>query len=264
MNTREQTLPITVVIPTYCEEKTLPILLKSIANQVLRPEQIIVADAQSTDKTRELARAYGARVVEGGAISVGRNNGAREAQTPYLLFMDADTELPSETAIAEAFLEFLKKDLDIASVGFWPMKYGATPFGFFAGTIVFRLNSLIQRFQSFIKKIFFACGAFVFVKKEVFDELGGFDQDLITAEDSDFFRRATELKKRYGHLKLRVYTSTRRYDSVTRAVKMAAGLWLVVLILSAVKNKNKKLSNWTLKSYGRLGGGAGVTTWKDS
>jgi glycosyltransferase involved in cell wall biosynthesis len=45
------TLPISIVIPTYCEEKVLPDLLQSINNQIFAPTEVIVADAQSPDST---------------------------------------------------------------------------------------------------------------------------------------------------------------------------------------------------------------------
>ena len=84
---------LTIVIPTKNEEAYLPRLLESIQGQTLKPSEIIVADAHSTDATREIARAHGAKVVDGGMISLGRNAGARQAQTDFILFLDADVEL---------------------------------------------------------------------------------------------------------------------------------------------------------------------------
>ena len=81
---------LTIVIPTKNEETYLPRLLASISKQTLAPAQVIVADAQSTDATRQIALAHGVRVVEGGMISCGRNAGARQAKTDFILFLDAD------------------------------------------------------------------------------------------------------------------------------------------------------------------------------
>ena len=81
---------LTIVIPTKNEEAYLPRLPESIQGQTLKPSEIIVADAHSTDRTREIAIAYGAKVVDGGMISFGRNAGAREVHTAFILFLDAD------------------------------------------------------------------------------------------------------------------------------------------------------------------------------
>ena len=58
------------MIPTKNEADELPTLLRSIRRQTTQPREIIVADANSTDGTREIARQFGARVVEGGLTIV--------------------------------------------------------------------------------------------------------------------------------------------------------------------------------------------------
>ncbi|MHB8301905.1 MAG: glycosyltransferase family A protein [Acidobacteriaceae bacterium] len=65
--------------------------------------KVFVADAGSTDGTAEIARSFGAKfpieVIPGGLPAVGRNAGARRATTPYILFLDADIELPDATLL---------------------------------------------------------------------------------------------------------------------------------------------------------------------
>jgi len=107
---------LTIIIPTKNEEESLPRLLASIHRQTLQPVEIIVSDAQSSDATRELARSFNARVVEGGLISFGRNAGAREASTEFLLFLDADVELRDPEFLEKAVGEMLEKKLDLATV----------------------------------------------------------------------------------------------------------------------------------------------------
>ena len=105
----------TIVIPAKNEESYLPVLLETIRKQTLPPAQIIVADADSTDATREIAAQFGAKIVEGGLPGIGRNRGASEAKTPYILFLDADVVLNDPTMLERAFAEMLKRDLDIAT-----------------------------------------------------------------------------------------------------------------------------------------------------
>lgn len=86
---------LSIIIPTLNEEENLPKLLQSIKKQKLNQElEIIVSDAGSQDKTREIAKSFGCIIVEGGLLSKGRNNGAKEAKGDLLLFADADTVLP--------------------------------------------------------------------------------------------------------------------------------------------------------------------------
>jgi glycosyltransferase involved in cell wall biosynthesis len=77
---------ISIIIPTKNEETCLPKLLDSIKSQDFPDYEIIIADANSTDKTREIAKSYGCIVVDGGLPAVGRNRGAEVANGEILLF----------------------------------------------------------------------------------------------------------------------------------------------------------------------------------
>src|SRR6185369_7796416 len=97
---------LTIVIPAKNEARNLPILLTSLSKQdypLLPLTRVFVADAGSTDLTVESALLFADRlnisVIPGGLPSVGRNAGARRATTPYVLFMDADIELPEPTLL---------------------------------------------------------------------------------------------------------------------------------------------------------------------
>ena len=64
----------------FDEEEYLPVLLDSIKEQSFKDYEIIVADANSTDRTREIAEEYGCTVVDGGMPAVGRNRGPEVAK----------------------------------------------------------------------------------------------------------------------------------------------------------------------------------------
>ena len=85
---------LSIVIITKNEQQYLPRLLHSIKMQEFKDYEIIVSDAQSTDKTRAIAKSFGCKIVEGGLPSVGRNNGAKVANAPLILFLDADVVAP--------------------------------------------------------------------------------------------------------------------------------------------------------------------------
>lgn len=85
---------LSIVIPAKNEEIYLPKLLKSIKKQNFCDYEIIVADADSIDRTKEIAQKYRAKVVKGGMPGRGRNAGAKVAKGEVLLFLDADVLLP--------------------------------------------------------------------------------------------------------------------------------------------------------------------------
>src|SRR5580693_2142943 len=97
---------LTIVIPAKNEAKLIPRLLTSLTNQdysKMSSTRVLVADANSTDGTAEVVRSFSDRlnvkVIRGGMPSVGRNQGAAQADTPYILFLDADIELADRSLL---------------------------------------------------------------------------------------------------------------------------------------------------------------------
>ncbi|MHA6482447.1 glycosyltransferase family 2 protein [Paenibacillus sp. strain BS8-2] len=95
--------PITVIIPARNEEMNLPRLLDSLRRQSRQPEEIIVVDDGSVDRTAELASRMGAKVLRPGELPAGWRgkcwacwNGANAAKGDILVFLDADTCMEEE------------------------------------------------------------------------------------------------------------------------------------------------------------------------
>jgi 4,4'-diaponeurosporenoate glycosyltransferase len=89
---------VSIIIPVRNEEHNLPTLLRSLASQPVKPREIIVLDDGSTDRTAELARQLGARVINSQPLPEGWrgktwacHQGAQAATGDLLLFVDADT-----------------------------------------------------------------------------------------------------------------------------------------------------------------------------
>ncbi len=194
---------LTVVIPTLNEEKYLPKLLRDIAGQTLQPDEIIVADAHSTDATRVLAQQAGATVVDGGLPGVGRNNGATKAKNGIIVFFDADVRLSSSTFLDDSFKEFKKRKLDIATCDIWPSD------GTAVNTMMFQTYNLYARLLEKIKP--HAAGMCIFITKKIHDRISGFDEKVMIAEDMDYVQRAAQFGK-FGILRSwPIITTTRRF-----------------------------------------------------
>lgn len=256
----EVILPISVVIPTYSEEKLLPLLLESISNQVFKPAEVIVADAKSPDKTREIAKQYGVIVVEGGKIAFGRNAGAKVAKSEYLLFLDADTQLPHPTTLADAFLEYLRNEVDIASAKYAVdenNKENESKFGVSIGKILFPITNSIRHTQNVFQHPNWEGGAFIMIKKNKFDHLSGFDENLTIGEDQDLFQRAVKNGYKYRNLEVEIVTSTRRYNNPKKMLNIIGYMAIGSLLLGTGIYAGSKIIKKTWKMYGRLGGGKG-------
>src|SRR3984957_4495803 len=96
MNTTNE---LTIVIPAKNEATLIPRLLTSLTKQdysKMSSTKVLVADANSTDGTPEIVLSFRDRfnvsVIRGGMPSVGRNLGAAQAESDYVLFLDADIE----------------------------------------------------------------------------------------------------------------------------------------------------------------------------
>jgi glycosyltransferase involved in cell wall biosynthesis len=94
------TLPITVVVPARNAQAMLTACLASIRRQA--PAEVIVVDGLSTDRTVEVARSFGARVLsdEGRGLPAARSIGARAAETELVALVDADVILPDGSLAA--------------------------------------------------------------------------------------------------------------------------------------------------------------------
>jgi glycosyltransferase involved in cell wall biosynthesis len=219
-------MKLAIIIPTKNEEKTLPYLIGSIKEQTFKDFKIIVADADSNDKTREIAKKYGCKIVKGGYPSEGRNRGIESAIKDGFdmhMIIDADSILPSRDFIEKALKEFYEKGFDLAgtlqnpfdtSIKINPNKVIETckssrdlryklEYGF--------TNLFLKRFQN-TKSPCMANG--IFQKPEVYKSIGGFDETLEFGEDSKYAESAIKKGYKFGILKEpdKIFTSPRRFD----------------------------------------------------
>src|SRR5258708_5301513 len=104
-----------IIIPTYNEENYLPSLLNSISKQNIEPTEIIIADNNSSDQTREIAKSYNCKVTQGGkSPGSGRNEGSKIATTDIFVFFDADARIDSDNFFKKVLSDFCSKQYDFA------------------------------------------------------------------------------------------------------------------------------------------------------
>jgi glycosyltransferase involved in cell wall biosynthesis len=184
---------ISVIVPAYNEEKLLGATLRSIqaareAFDALGWEsETVVCDNNSTDRTAELARAAGARVVFEPVNQIGRarNAGAGVATGEWFIFVDADShpspELFGDVAAALRAGQCLAGGSTVCLDGHYPV-----------ASFITRGWNLLSRLQKW------APGSFIFCEAEAFRAVGGFNQELYASEEIELFRRLKRLARQRG------------------------------------------------------------------
>lgn len=106
---------VSVTIPTYNSENTLRKTLESVKNQTYKNIEIIIIDSYSKDKTLEIAKKFGARIIQcKGKLLEARIAGAKTSKGDYVLLLDSD-QILEKTAIERA----VKKMEEYDSLWFW-------------------------------------------------------------------------------------------------------------------------------------------------
>jgi glycosyltransferase involved in cell wall biosynthesis len=185
-----QAMKISVVVPAFNEEKLLARSLAEIqaAAAAFAPRhwefELVVCDNNSTDRTADIARAAGARVVFEPFNQIGRarNSGAAAATGDWLIFVDADSH-PSEPLFAEVAAQISSGR---CLAGGATVKLDVERF---AAGLVTGLWNITSRLQCWL------AGSFIFVEKEVFHRLGGFNTELFAAEELELSQRLKKLAR---------------------------------------------------------------------
>lgn len=167
-----------VIIPAYNEARLLPRLLDSIRIAAIRYDlnevEIIVADNFSTDDTRAIAISKGCKIasVKKRRIAAARNGGAKIAKGEILCFIDADSALHPDTF--HKIDEAMRNDRIIA---------GAT------GVYLERLSVGLIATYLMMMPVMWITGmdtGIVFCRREDFEAIGRYNEDLFFAEDVAF------------------------------------------------------------------------------
>lgn len=180
---------ITIVVPCKNEENYIHHLLNHLMMQNIGNTRIIIADC-STDNTREVIQktkgSLNVEIIDGGPVSIAKNNGAKLVTTPYILFIDSDVRFFSETTILDAVNALESKNLDL--IGLYAKCYDNNIKAKIGFALFNFINSIMQYW------IPFAVGAFFLTRRDKFEEFGGFYEKYKTSEDF-FLSKKYDVKK---------------------------------------------------------------------
>lgn len=205
------TSDLTIVIPAKNEATMIPRLLTSLTQQdypTISSTRVLVADAGSTDGTRDAVMSFSDRlnvsVIPGGLPSAGRNAGAALADTPYILFIDADIELASPTLIRRVVELAQGKQLECVTTNIICRD------GNFLDKLLYTGNNMFQYLSRLHHP--FSTGMFMLFERKRFEELAGFHEQVLFAEDYLLSKQLARSK--FGIVRGGVYTTNRRFKKM--------------------------------------------------
>ena len=217
---------ITIVVPCKNEENYIAHLLTHLRQQSIGDTRIIIADC-STDNTREVIQTMkgelNVEIIDGGPVSLAKNNGARLVTTPYILFIDADVRFFKDTVIQDAVNTIESKNLDL--IGLSIKCYDRDPRAKLGFVIFNTINHALKFFSPF------AVGAFMLTRRDRFEDFGGFPEQFSTSED--YF-----LSRKYSPRKFRIIRHHFGQDS--RRFKKMGYLGMATYLVKNFVNRNNK------------------------
>ena len=206
---------LSVIIPLLGEDPNLETTLRAILTN-RSPCEIIIVAVGASEIIGDIARGHAAKVIRS-AISqraTQMNLGAERAAGEVLLFVHADTQLPA-AALDE--MESALRDNRVVG-GAFARRYEPTSAFLNATCFLAELRSRLFGW--------FLGDQAIFVRRDVFERLGGFrDYDIF--EDLDFARRMRR-KGRVATLRPPVTSSARRFADDGAFRRTLSDLWLTL------------------------------------
>lgn len=234
-------MKISLIIPAYNEEKLIEKTLISVMSAKKYFErdlnntlEVIVVDNLSDDRTVEICRKYDVIVLTEkiNQIAKVRNTGARYATGEVLCFLDADSEVS-----LNIFVLINKAMKSQRFVG------GGTKFKLDRRNLFF---SLIFIGSVLSMHIIGLSGVLIYIRKEYFEQLGGFNEKFYAAEDIDFVLRMKNYGKSIGMRYCNIYsgyviTSSRKFKVLKfKDLFMQGGL----LLHKSLRENPEKCEQW--------------------
>ncbi|MDD2655667.1 MAG: glycosyltransferase [Candidatus ainarchaeum sp.] len=197
---------VSIVVPTYNEQKYIRRALEGLfAQKADFSYEIIVSDGNSTDSTAKIARGMGARVVfePKRTIAAGRQKGFMEARGKIIVSSSADVYVKPDWLAK--LVEPIRKRRCIASGGpVIPKDGNLLEQAFAKGLLTPAATGLSRIGMPYVVADNMA------IRADVFRKIGGFDTDMVTAEDTYLIKKA----RKYGKFRFvkdaPVYISMRR------------------------------------------------------
>lgn len=180
---------ISIIIPTYNRAEFLPRAINSVLDQTFQDWELIISDDGSTDHTEEVVERFlkdpRIRYVvnPNRGATFARNSGAKNASRNFLTFLDSDDE--AHSSWLQSFADEIEKGAEVVCCGYRYYDHKGEPIGenfpFDLGEIY---ENRVGRFTN---------GGVFILKKELFQEIGGYDENVQSGQHSELALRLIPL-----------------------------------------------------------------------
>ncbi|MDR1653874.1 MAG: glycosyltransferase [Prevotellaceae bacterium] len=215
-----------VIIPLYNKAQYVEKALQSVANQTFKEFEVIVVDDGSTDNSLEIVKNMRGincelRIIEqaNSGVSTARNNGVRVARYNYIVFLDADDWW------ADNFLAQMAALInDFPDAAMWASSYFKVKNGKVTPAKIGVSQDFTRGYFDYVMAYSRSpwmpiwTGATV-MRKEIYDEMGGFKPTLKLGEDFDLWMRVA-LKYRTVLINKPLSFYNQDVEAATRGVRM--------------------------------------------
>lgn len=167
---------VSVIVPTYNSAEFIGACLESIVGQSYKHVELIVVDNNSTDDTKSIAKKYTDKVYnKGPERSAQRNYGVKKSKGEYVVIVDSDMELTKD--VVKACVAKAQDSKNTKGIIIPEESFGE---GFWA-----QCKKLERSFYVGVDWM----EAARFYDKKIYQEFGGFDEDMVSGEDWDLSQR---------------------------------------------------------------------------
>lgn len=182
---------VSVIIPTYNRAELLAEAISSVFIQTFQDFEIIVADGDSTDNTKEVVFNFGPKVKyfnekHTGLPASGRNLGLRNASGDYIAFLDSDDIWLPEKLEKQSLYIQKHPQYPIVYSNAWKTDISGKRKHLFAEPELFKEGTIFRD----LLKINFVPLLTVLMKREVLQKTGFFREDPSILEDYEYWLRA--------------------------------------------------------------------------
>ena len=231
-----------IIVPIYNEEKILDVFFHQF-NDELRLKynfELIVSDGGSIDKSVEIASEFTDKIVvhkrnRRQSISEGRNKGADLANSEILIFLNCDTKIEN----IETFFEYLISFKNSEEY----RNHSAVAVNVFAFPDQQEVkDKIFYGFLNFYFKLLnnigigMGRGECQIVRKDIFDSVSGYNENIFAGEDFDLYRRIKKIGKILYSDKIIIYESPRRFKQ--KGYIRTIALWFINSIFVLLFNKS--------------------------
>jgi glycosyltransferase involved in cell wall biosynthesis len=229
-------IEFSVIIPLYNKEKSIYSTIESVLNQTYPNFELIIVNDGSTDQSLEAAKSFNDSRIKifnksNGGVSSARNMGIDKSQKQFIIFLDAD-----DLWLPFCLEEFCKLIFEFPDAEIFCTNYNMTGKNLLGSDRRYYVNDYYYALSYFMAKwsISLMITGCVAIIRNLFNEVGYFNQNITHGEDIDMWER---LSKKFNIAKSEKITTIYRTETENRASMMDERLKIKADLVEVKRNQ---------------------------